>query len=74
MYQRNIARTYPGAGSTFNTISQIIFFGIFVVAGFAVPIELLRQQLHRTDFRTFTAADAVHLVITRRQFRDAWRK
>ncbi|SAJ34615.1 Uncharacterised protein [Enterobacter cloacae] len=43
LHQRNIAWADPGAGTAFNTVSQVMRLGFIVQLAFAVPVQLLRQ-------------------------------
>ena len=68
LHQRNAAGADPGTGATLDAVIEVVLLGLVVLAGLAVPVELLRQQADRAGIGALAAADAVLFIARRRQF------
>ena len=63
LHQRNVAWADPGAGAAFNAVGQVMGFCLVVQLAFAVPVQLLREQIRRAGIGTGAAADATFLFL-----------
>ncbi len=63
LHQRNVAWADPGAGTAFDAVGQVMGFGFIVQLAFAVPVQLLREEIRRAGIGTGAAADAAFLFL-----------
>ncbi len=63
LHQRNITWADPGARAALNAVGQVVRFGFIVQLPFAVPVELLGQQIRRTSIGTGAATDTAFLFL-----------
>ena len=74
LHQRNIARTYIGAGAALDAVKQIVLARLVVFLAAAEPVQLLRQQAGRTGVDAQSAADTGLFRLLRRHLIDARRQ
>ena len=58
LHQGDLAGADPGASAALDTVEQVEPFGLVVLLGAAVPVELLGQQIGRTGIGAGAATDA----------------
>ncbi len=61
LHQRNIAWAYPGAGTAFNAVGDIVGRCFVVLLPFTEPIKLLWQEIRRTGIGACATANAAFL-------------
>ncbi len=63
LHQWNIAWAYPGAGTAFNAVRDIVRRCFVVLLPFTEPIKLLRQEIGRTGIGACATANAAFLFL-----------
>ena len=61
LHQWNVAWAYPGAGTAFNAVGDIVGRGFVVLLPFTEPIELLWQEIGRAGIGASATANTAFL-------------
>ena len=74
LHQWNVAWTYPGAGTAFNAVGDIVGCRFIMLLAFTEPVKLLRQKIGRAGIGTGATANTAFFFLRFTHFTGRRRK